>query len=96
MAKIEFTQIINELNKVEADAALTSHEREIVDAKFDATALDQRYPQWACRWRERASNVKQSAIGPNLWRSGTDAENVQRLHIFALHIQLEAALRPSS
>jgi hypothetical protein len=36
-----FTQIINELNKMKAHAALTADEREIVGAKFAATALDQ-------------------------------------------------------
>jgi hypothetical protein len=40
MAKIEFTQILNELNRVEADAAVTDEEREIIDTKFAAPQLD--------------------------------------------------------
>jgi hypothetical protein len=40
MAKIEFTQILNELNRVEADAAVTDQEREIIDTKFAAPELD--------------------------------------------------------
>ena len=40
MAKIEFTLIPNELNRVEADAAVTDEEREIIDTKFAAPPLD--------------------------------------------------------
>ena len=40
MAKIEFTQILNELNRVEADAAVTDQEHEIIDTKFAAPELD--------------------------------------------------------
>ena len=40
MAKIEITQILNELNRVEADAAVTDEEREIIDTKFAAPPLD--------------------------------------------------------
>jgi hypothetical protein len=40
MAKIEFTQILNELNRVEADAAVTDEERQIIEKKFTAPQLD--------------------------------------------------------
>ena len=42
MAKVEFTQILEQLDRVEADAAaaVIETEREIVDTKFQAPALE--------------------------------------------------------